>query len=259
MSVTKPLQWISCLLSLALCGCAAVNVDINEQVAWDQVAIVVLQPPPADPWQLTPAIEEELRAMGLEVAATGAATPDLLVRFFVEEGPDLNAEGDLLSRLQSVHVQFLDPVSKENLAVVDYFYPADGLTGAREGVKEAFTELRREVRTARGAVEPVGQSEAPTAPEPRKPVPATDRSNTEDAASTRPAPSGPGQLRQGMEVPALRENSAPAPASEGTEITPETDKSAAKPVTPQTRSPWIPRFKSWGFENWGEEETVDGY
>lgn len=259
MSATNPLQWIACLLSLALCGCAAVNVDIDEQVAWDQIAIVVLQPPPADPWQLTPAIEEELRGMGLEVAATGAATPDLLVRFFVEEGPDLNAEGDLLSRLQSVHVQFLDPISKENLAVVDYFYPADGLTGAREGVKEAFTELRREVRTARSAVEPVEQAEAPTAPEPRQPVPATDQSNTEAAESTPPAPSGPGQLRQGMDVPAMQGNTPPAPASEATEIAPATDKSAAKPVTPQTRSPWIPRFKSWGFENWGEEEDVDGY
>lgn len=259
MSVTNFLQWILCLLLLAVGGCAAVNVDIDEQIAWDQIEIAVLQPPPTDPWQLTPAIEEELRAMGLEVAATGAAKPDLLVRFFVEEGPDLNAEGDLLSRLQSVHVQFLDPISKENLAVVDYFYPADGLTGAREGVKEAFAELRREVRTARSVVEPVAPAEAPPVPEPRQPIPATGQAHAEEAKSTPPAPSGPGQARQGMDVPALREKQDSAPTSDGAEIAPATDRSEAQPVSPQTHSPWVPRFESWGFENWGKEPDVEGY
>lgn len=267
MFSSKVLRWGLCLLAFCFFGCSAVNVDIGSTVDWSKVSSVALQPQQEDPWQLAPEIRAELQKMGLTVLAEDDATADLLVRFFFKEGPDLNADGDLLTRLKSFHIQFVDPATETFVAVADYFY-ADSLSDQTgESVEEAFAALRQDIQAGsspqRAPTPNAAIKTAPIAPQPQVVSP---------VATPRPSPQPDEPVIAHKDSPPAQDSQTTVPAEALTEATdspraaeqppeaivPEIDKSKARKIAPRTASPWVPRFDSWGFENWGDQPD-DGY
>lgn len=252
--------WFICLLALFLSGCGSLHVDVAPTVDWDKVSRVALEEPGQDPWQLASAIRAHLQRMGLTVLTEDAADPDLRVRYFYQEGPDLNADGEVLTRLTSFHLQFVDPATDNFVAVADYFY-ADSESDPLAGVAHAFAGLQQ------------NKSVGDTSQDGPEPTPALG-SEAEPAVA---APSPPKrQVTAGSEAKALpeRQDSSPETLSQPTSknadtepsaeqpqetLSPATDQASARKVKPQVKSPWIPRFESWGFENWGEQQHDDGY
>ena len=144
-------------LSLVLLGCASLHVDVAPTVDWGTITIVALQGPQPDPWQLTPAVKTELEAIGLQTSSS-ATDSDLLVRYSTQEGPDLNADGEVTTRLKSLHLQFIDPATESLVTAVDYFFPANGTVEPVAGVKEAFAGLRQHIRS-NSALTPAAHAE----------------------------------------------------------------------------------------------------
>lgn len=277
------------LLAFCLAGCASLHVDIGPTVGWDEVSRVILQEPAEDSWQLSPAIRAELQDMGLTVLTDENVDPDLLVRFSYEEGPDLNPDGDLLTRLKSLHIQFVDPATDQNLAVVDYFYAQNQAEKPLDGVKAAFAGVRQDILTSaiaqpQPAPAPVSQSSpdtpvaTPAMPQKEAAAavvsPATAPQSLVGSKSTtpsqRPAQESASPEQQSFHAaPVNRSVDQVRSTEEATGVTAPTVQAPAKPVhdrvkpemreiAPKTESPWIPRFQSWGFENWGEQPD-DGY
>ncbi len=263
MDFFKIIRWGLCLLAACSFGCAAVNVDVGSTIDWSKVSTVTLQPPTEDPWQLAPEIRNELQQTGFTVLATNDTSADLLVRYFTKEGPDLNSDGDLLTRLKSFHVQFVDPATNENVAVVDYFYADTMADPADDSVSLAFAELRRDIQAGRSVTTPAAPTQV-AAPEPAPAV--AEPSQPQVEATTpqqdpQPAQVAPAEITV---QPAVTPNEAPAVAEQTAvsvtpAVIPTIEKEEARKITPRTESPWVPRFHSWGFEDWGDDETVDDY
>lgn len=250
-----------------LCSCSSLKVDVSPALDWSRVSTVSVQPPPQDPWELSPVVSSELRLMGLRVLTGEGAAPDLLVRFFVKEVPDLNADGLRLTRLQSFHLQFIDPASDKTVGVADYFYP---ITEARpspaDGVAAAFTGLRKNLSRDKSSTQP--HAEKAGAVTRQTTVPSAATTPPSSSARHQNAPIGkalphtplphhpPGELTAptGKKV----QDSAPDDKSTPEQSDPVADQPKVKEIVPQTNSPWIPRLKSWGFDNWGKE-TGDDY
>jgi len=269
MNIFRIIRWSLCLFALCCFGCAAVNVDVGQSVDWSSVSSVAYQPPADDPWQLTPAIQAELQKIGFTVLAADDPTADLLVQYFTKKGPDLNADGDMLTRLKSFHVQFVDPESNENLAVVDYFYADTMADPEEESVALAFAELAKNIQNGKSTTVPAATTaiEPPAAATPSPaappvvtaPIPAQPEADVvAPAQKTQPAQEVQPETSSAETVPATAD-SAPAEQPATATITPTTNKSDARKVVPRTESPWTPRFHSWGFENWGEEYPLDDY
>lgn len=258
MQPFKALIWTLCLAAFLILGCSSLHVDVVPAVDWSTVSVVELQEPAHDPWLLTEAIRSQLQKMGMTVAAEENVAPDLLVRYFIQEGPDLNADGDLLTRLKSLHIQFVDPSTDQYVAVADYFYP-DSDYEPVDGVVAAFSGLQQDIQAA-------GRKRVEPAPLPA-PQPSTDSVTEAPQQQAVPAEAGEqtsrAELDSGTEDPAqsAAESAAGKPQSTqqpSSTIAPATEKDSVRKVAPKTRSPWVPRFESWGFENWGEQDD-DGY
>lgn len=258
MQTFKVLKWPLYLAVFLILGCSSLHVDVVPAVDWSAVSVVELQEPAHDPWLLTAAIRTQLHQMGLTVAAKENASPDLLVRYFVQEGPDLNADGDLLTRLKSLHIQFVDPSTDQYVAVADYFYP-DSDYEPVDGVVAAFSGLQQDIQTAGSKqVEPVpppapssSVDSATEAPQ-QQPV-AAEAGEQPPRANQNPGTEDPAQ-------PAVESAAGLPPSTQqpSATVAPATEKDSIRKVAPKTRSPWVPRFESWGFENWGEQHD-DGY
>lgn len=250
--------WAFSLWLVCLPGCSSVHVDVAPTLDWTTLSDVVLQETTPDPWLLTPAIRQELQQMGLRVLEPGSSQPDLIIRFFFKEGPDLDANGNLSTRLQSLHVQFIDPENQNVVAVSDYFYPEQS-SRPEAGVAIAFERLRETIQGR--AAKPVPTVAAPvlseaTAPapaeippvpqpqpdEPPRPAPETQRSPVVKVSSPEVTVASKPQVVKPLEKP----------------LVPITDKAKVPEVETKTESPWVPKFHSWGFENWGEQRD-DGY
>lgn len=238
-------------LLLGFSGCASVHVDVNRDLDWAKVKALALQEPAEDRWKLAPLIVTELQQQGFSVVRGSQSDADLLLRYQTAEKPDLDAEGNVSERLESVHLQFLDPVTGKRQAVIDYFYPtSDSSHTVAAGIVEALAGLRN------------AQPGSLTATRPREPV-----------ATQQPQAAAPikqvGDADTAQEL--AQQTSSPPPAAQQdgpkTAATAVTDvneanaeEAAIEEPQPLTRSPWIPRFHSWGFDNWGEDEQNDtGY
>ena len=267
MNLFRIIRWSLCLYALCCVGCAAVNVDVGQTVDWSSVSRVAYQPPAEDPWQLTPTIQAELQKMGFTILAADDPAADLLVRYFTKDGPDLNADGDLLTRLKSLHVQFVDPNSNQNLAVVDYFYADTMADPNEESVALAFAELSKSIQSSKSVASPApaavaAPTIAPTAT--TTPVATTPTQEQPQAKTVNPPQATqPTQAAQPETISAktAATTASPAPTEQPTPatVTPATDKSEARKIVPRTESPWVPRFHSWGFEDWAEEDPLDDY
>ncbi len=245
---------VASLAALCLSGCNSLHVEVGPHLAWQKVSTVALQSPPEDPWQLSTAIIAELHDMGLTVIDRQTTEPDLLVSYDYTEGPDLNADGDLLTRLKSLHIQFADPATQNNMAVADYFY-ADYGSEPLDGVKKAFAALRSDMQTASvSRIKPLPKADPQPQAEDAPPV--TRQAPPEKTAeSTQPSSFHGGQTSSAASVaePAAATPPVTIPSKQPARaIVPTTGEPAETKLTPKTRSPWVPRFESWGFEDWGK-------
>ncbi|SEA62521.1 hypothetical protein SAMN05660420_02665 [Desulfuromusa kysingii] len=246
-------------LLLILAGCSSLHVDMLPTVDWSTVQIVEFQAPPQDRWNLTEPIQTELLAMDFQVVEDHR-NPDLLFSYFTQEGIDLTVESEKVLRLRSLHVQFIDPKTKNLVAAADYFYPDNAQpSDFPRGIKELFAGIRQQsqhqpVVTPAASVKAVDEPEALTTeatiatPQPeatliKQPTPETSAAKN--------------QTEQRITNPSDRSSVAVETATQN--VTPVLDKDDEKmqQAVQKTRSPWVPKFQSWGFENWGEESMDD--
>ena len=248
-------------ISFVMAGCSSLHVDISPAVDWNHVREIGFQSPLQDPWHLTPLIRSELKNMGFQVEET-PANPDLLFSYFTQESPDLTEEGEVFLRLKSLHIQFIDPATKTLVTAVDYFYPEIPNPSTSEmGIKEVFSGLQQQIHKEINSQSAVPAREPnqtiPTGPVVVEPPTQIEKSQTEQLRST-VAPT----TIEPEEKPTNNDQSEPSKAVAPSQETVTTVLKKPDNKSPQaiqkTRSPWVPRFKSWGFENW-EQDTMDDY
>ncbi len=241
-------------------GCSSLHVDVSPSVDWSQVRVLQFQSPPEDLWNLNRTIKSELADMGFQVEETHP-NPDLLFSYFTQESPDLSVESQVLTRLKSLHVQFIDPSTKILVTTVDYFYPEVSSSPAPDtGVKEVFSGLRQQIHKETNS---------------QSAVPAREQSQTVPAEPVVVDP--PTQIQESQAAQQksnsasatilLEENTINNDQSELGKVVASPQEAAItvlkKPdnkshqAVQKTRSPWLPKFKSWGFENWGGNSTDD--
>ncbi len=247
------LRWALYLMLFFVLGCSALHVDVVPTVDWSNVSDVKIQSPARDPWQLSPVIHNELEKMGFTVLTEENENPDLEVRFFSEEGPDLDANGNMYQRLKSVHIQFVDPVTETFVAVADYFY-AENSPNPAEGVKTAFAELLDHIQAdATAQSQPVSVTPNPAQTGTKIVLPSQSRRDM-TSSDEKLSPAGGSETSVSQELGTATQTTGQSSRTPA----PTLDKTDISEIKPKTQSPWIPRFKSWGFENWGKQ-TDDGY
>lgn len=250
-----------CLFMFFVTACSSLHVDIAPSVNWAEVRVVEFQKPAESSWNLYQPIKFELQSLTFQVVDSHPE-PDLLFSYFVQESPDLTVESEILVRLKSLHIQFLDPATKTRVAAADYFYPETTDPSAPEtGVRDLFAALRKQILkenksdekkqiTASGPAQVVTPELATPASPVSTPLAGQVKSVVESDQSQ-------------VEVNASNEALLSSPEDQSIKQEPKkytTLKSArqAKEADQKTRSPWTPKFKSWGFENWGQD-SVDDY
>ncbi|MEE4254392.1 MAG: DUF4136 domain-containing protein [Desulfuromusa sp.] len=248
----------------ALAGCSSLHVDVSPAIDWSRVKVIEFQSPLQDPWELTQPIQSELTAMGFQVEETHS-NPDLLFSYFTQESRDLTIESEVISRLKSLHVQFIDPETKTLVTAVDYFYPEVTSPSAPEmGVKEVFSGLRQQIQTEIIAQPEAAQNPPPPAA-PAKQIIASPPAKIQNGQTEQLQPKSTQSENEPEDNTANISQTKPVEQEALTQeiVTPVLEKSDQKShqAVQKTRSPWVPKFKSWGFEDWGEDsaDSVDNY
>jgi len=247
-------------ISFALGGCSSLHVDISPSVDWNTVKVIEFQSPPQDPWQLTQPIKSELSAMGFQVKE-GSPDPDLLFSYFTQESPDLTVESEVITRLKSLHVQFIDPTTKTLVTAIDYFYPeVTSPSAPAMGVKEVFLGLQQQIQTEINSqsvavknlsLHPVPAKQVSTSPPAQTEKPQVKQLQSESTQNQNERTDSATNASQSKPVEKEELNQKTA-----TTVLEKPDKKSRQAVQ-QTSSPWIPKFKSWGFENWGQDSPDD--
>lgn len=261
----RPFQ--QCRLSTYICfimfflmaGCSSLHVNVSPAIDWNRVKVISFQSSPQDPWNLNQVIRSELTSLGFQIEDT-QTNPDLLFRYKTQESPDLTDEGEVITRLNSLHLQFIDPATDALVTAVDYFYPAVSNPPAPEtGVKEVFSGLRQQILTGNNSPS-AAPAMLPSQTIPLTPAvvaPPTQSQETQaEQLQSAPIPTrikpeknvNDSQLKGGNAV-------ATSLKTEPTALK-KPDNNALQP-SQQTRSPWLPKLKSWGFDNWGQDSTDD--
>ena len=241
MFCCQRIGWVVFVLSLLLFGCSSLHVETSSSFDWSRVKRVSVLPPQTDSWNLLPAFHRELAAMRVD-SSVDAEHADLLMQFSVQEGPDIDSQGNVHNRLNSLHLQFVDPSNEKIVAVTDYFY-ADTDIDPAKGVKAAFAGLQKRLAWLR--TEPAPQTVTAESNSASKQVSLATEEEQKDV--------------QTAEVQATVQSEPTTEASPVAEkpIRPTPQQTVTDNIAPQTESPWVPRLKSWGFEEWGEKSDVD--
>ena len=245
------------IMLFAMSGCSSLHVNVSPAVNWDQVEVIKFQSPHQDPWNLTQAIRAELTDLGFQIDDSGA-DPDLLFSYSTQNSPDITDEGEVITRLNSLHIQFMDPATEMPVTAVDYFYPAVTNPPAPvTGVKEVFSGLQQRILTGKNPPAMV------TGQQPNPKVSATPVEITSPAQDQEPPsePFKPSPIPNSIQVEdnvagSRTQSSKPAVINRETKPTAlkKMEDKTLKPVE-RTRSPWVPKLKSWGFENWGQDSS----
>lgn len=250
----------------ALSGCSSLHVDISPTIDWSRVKVIEFQSPLQDPWELTQPMKSELITMGFQVEETHS-NPDLLFSYFTQESRDLTIESEVISRLKSLHVQFMDPETKTLVTAVDYFYPEVTSPSVPEmGVIEVFSGLRQQIQTQTEInSQPEAAQNPPSPAAPAKQIIASPPSKIQNGQAEQMQPKfTQNENKPEDHVANISETkTAEQTALHQEDVTPVLEKHDQKShqAVQKTRSPWIPKFKSWGFEDWGEDSTdsADNY
>lgn len=236
---------IFAILLMLAAGCSPLHTEVRSSYRWAEISILAVEAPASDPWTLAPVVSAELQALGYAVVEPGAAGQDLLVRFSTQDGPDFTSDGVLVTRPKSLHVKLVDPRSQALVGVADYFLrssedPADGMRAALGGLHQTIRSGARAVQVPAAA--PAAAPPAPVA-----------------TPAVQPQAVGPPAADAAPALPTAAELvAAPPEQPRGEEpATAETVVDEEPEVRSQEQSPWVPRFKSWGFEEWGKNDDFD--
>jgi hypothetical protein len=256
-------------LLLLVVGCSQLHTDVRSSYRWAEVSAVGFEAPDRDPWNLAPVVRTELEAMGYAVVAPGGAGQELLVRFSTQDGPDFTSDGVLVTRPKSLHVKLIDPRSQALVGVADYFLrssedPVEGMRAALAGLQDALRSAARPSQVRPVAVPstaPAAAQSAPAAALPVQPQVVAPPSQPAVKPAAQPATTTAAAPTSSAVTPAplVTSESAASPAqSPGeTQAPAETVVEEEAVIRSQEQSPWVPRFKSWGFDEWGKSDDFD--
>lgn len=200
-------------------GCATLQSEIQPGLDGSKYETVVVSGPQPDPWRLEDAAREPLLSLGYRVLEASASQAQGVIRVSSEDRPDIDEDGKVVYRPQNVQVELLDGGSQALLARTVYTLPStlEVAAGVRIAINKLHAGIHRSApkKSSQVQAEP---SEAPMA------------ANEPESISVNHA--DPMKAPQMSEAAVESKESAPA-------------------VEPVQRSPWIPRFDSWGFDSWG--------
>jgi hypothetical protein len=253
-------------LLLLAAGCSPLHTEVRSSYRWTDVSEIGFEEPASDPWGLIPVVCQELQAMGYALVPPTAASPDLIVRFSTRDGPDFTSDGTLITRPKSLHVQFADPGTNDLVAVADYFLrsseePATGMRAALSGLHQEILGSAHPVQARPAATQPVPPAAAQSAPAAAQSTPPAAAPSAQPSAPLAAQPpvavspvAAPAPVSRAVPEPAAApqdraQHEPPAPADTAVEDEPV--------IKSREQSPWMPRFKSWGFEEWGKSDEFD--
>ncbi|MBE0574733.1 MAG: hypothetical protein IH613_02445 [Desulfuromonadales bacterium] len=232
------------LAMLGAAGCSPLHTEIDLSYRWSTVSAVTLEAPAQDPWKLAPVMRQELQDLGYVLTLPESGTPDLIVRFDTQDARDLTREGLLVIRPKSLHVQLVDPGSDTLLAVADYFMRSD--EDPATGMRTALAGLFQRILKADSSPPTMVRSQS------QEPIPAQEkRLESESPSDKATATISPAA---GNNEP---KSTQPGAIADPQPVTVPAIGDAEPMVRPLKQSPWAPRFKSWGFADWGKADDAE--
>lgn len=281
--------WLIALV-IGLTGCASWHARVRPGFDWSTVSTVSLQGPAEAYSDLVVTAREELEGMGYRVLPAQSPEAQVDVQLSVVEGLDIDESGKTFMRPKSLHTRFYKSTDQALVAESSYYLgPSES---PRQGVKALLAGVRKKQGQAAAASAPVVTVQPVVAPPASTPaavatVPADPSPAREPASLAEPIPrpqaaapvvapaavSGAAPASESVAAPQGRDirqpqatpvlpTATPAPASLpkiATEATADDDWDKPRGEIPSSGepSPWVPRFQSWGFSDWGKSREIE--
>lgn len=266
-------------LVIVLTGCASWHARVRPGFDWSTVSTVSLQGPEEAYSDLVVTAREELKGMGYRVLPAQSPEAQVDVQLSVVEALDIDETGKTFMRPKSLHTRFYKSVDQALVAESSYYLgPSES---PRQGVKALLAGVRKKQAQAAAAPAPTVTAAPVVAPAASKPAVVEPVS-----AQVTPAPPAAAET---VIVPPLQAPApavpAPAPATSVTVVqgdgaspaasTPAAPAAKSAPVATESlavddwdkprgeipssgeASPWVPRFQSWGFSDWGKSRELE--
>ena len=274
--------WLVALV-IGLTGCASWHARVRPGFDWSTVSTVSLQGPAEAYSELVATAQEELEEMGYRVLPAQSPEAQVEVQLSVVEALDIDESGKTFMRPKSLHTRFYKSVDQALVAESSYYLgPSES---PRQGVKALFAGVRKKQAQAAAAPAPAVTAAPVVAPPVSKPavlepVPVEAAQAPPAAAKTVTVP--PSQATAPVAAPAAP---APAPTTAATVVQGAgANPAASNPAAPAVKSapvasesladddwdkprgeipssgeasPWVPRFQSWGFSDWGKSRELE--
>ncbi|MDD3802570.1 MAG: hypothetical protein PHV45_10305 [Desulfuromonas thiophila] len=259
--------WPLLLILMALAGCAHLHVDLQQgwnpsQVQRVQVAIDKAPASQSAAW-FDEQIAKQLAALAWQASPRSQAQVE--AKLFWQWRKDLTEDSVLIYQPASLHLRIETLPDQQLVALADYFYPRGGEPDHLAALEAVFAGLARLPQAAPAALtEPVSTPPVVAVPQiapafvPPAPL----------AQATVPGPAMPQQLP----IAASAQNAEPVAPVTLAPLSPEQTRSSSitsglpavvpatqvpAPLRTMTRSPWLPRLESWGFEDWGQVDRAE--
>jgi len=281
--------WLVALV-IGLTGCASWHARVRPGFDWSTVSTVALQGPAEAYTDLIATAREELEGMGYRVLPAQSPEAQVDVQLSVVEALDIDESGKTFMRPKSLHTRFYKSVDQALVAESSYYLgPSES---PRQGVKALLAGVRKKQAQAAAVPAPVVTA-APVATPPAskpavvEPVPVQVAPAPPAAAETVTA--HPSQTTAPVAVPSVTAGSTPAPEAVAAPQGSDLRQPQAAPIAPAAppapvsqpqvatesladddwdkprdeipssgeASPWVPRFQSWGFSDWGKSRELE--
>ena len=251
--------WLIALV-IGLTGCASWHARVRPGFDWSTVSTVSLQGPEGAYSELVATAQEELEGMGYRVLPVQSPEAQVEVRLSVVEALDIDESGKTFMRPKSLHTRFYKSVDQALVAESSYYLgPSES---PRRGVKALFAGVQKKQVEAAAAPAPATTAAPIVVPPASKPavVVTAPAPRPQDAAPVVAAPQG-SDIRQPQATPVAP--AAPPAPSARPEVASETmadddwDKPRGEIPSSGEASPWVPRFQSWGFSDWGKSRELE--
>ncbi len=232
--MNKQIIWASSILLflVTFLGCSTTSIRGTEKIDWQKIHYAKVEETQKDHWSFADLIRQELATMGIAIA-TPTQQPDVLITFTPFATEDLNQESQRVQRLRRLHLDFFQTGADTPTTQIDYeFQQGVDMPDPTTGIREIFTALKTKSKASE-----------PSAKQPH------------EAEVVRPKASAPSK----QPVDTIKEIAdSPTPTKVDQAVTQTIREEATEPVTEEPSS-WTPRFKSWGFGDWGKEQPEESY
>jgi len=268
--------WLVALV-IGLTGCASWHARVRPGFDWSTVSTVSLRGPEEVYSELVATAQEELEGMGYRVLLAESPEAQVEVRLSVVEALDIDESGKTFMRPKSLHTRFYKSADQALVAESSYYLgpsesPRQGVKALLAGVRKKQAEAAAAPTAKAAGVEPVPAEVAPApsvaaetviVPPSQAPAPVAAPAKTSGTATAPEAVAVPpgSDLRQPQAAPVVPA-ATPAPIARP-EVANETpadddwDKPREELPSSGEASPWVPRFQSWGFSEWGKSRELE--